>query len=112
MVAKKQTTQTKTVKPKEPRSSKPAETIEAREKQLVNLAVNLAERQLKEGTASAAVITHYLKLGTTREMIEREILEEQKKLTKAKADSISKGSQSDNVAQKAIDAMKKYSGDS
>ena len=53
---------------------RPAETPEGRENQLISLAVDLAEKQLMEGTASSQVITHYLKLGSTKERIEKEIL--------------------------------------
>ena len=59
------------------RMMRPALTPEARENQLVSLAVDLAEKQLREGTASSQVITHYLKLGSTKERIEKEILEKQ-----------------------------------
>ena len=65
---------------KENNSSKkmrPALTPEARENQLISLAVDLAEKQLREGTASSQVITHYLKLGSTKERLEKEILEKQ-----------------------------------
>ena len=61
-----------------PRRRPPATTPEARENQMIALAVDLAERQLLEGTASSQVITHYLKLGSTKERIEKEILEKQK----------------------------------
>ena len=52
---------------------RPALTPEARENQLVSLAVDLAEKQLREGTASSQVITHYLKLGSTKERIEKRL---------------------------------------
>jgi len=93
---------------KRKRGVKPASTPEAREQQLVSLAVNLAEKQLLEGTASAAVITHYLKIASTRETIEREILEKQAKLIEAKAQNISKDRESEELAKAAIDAMKNY----
>ena len=67
---------------------RPAITPEARENQLISLAVDLAERQLREGTASSQVITHYLKLGSTREKLERERLEEENKLLRAKYKAI------------------------
>lgn len=63
---------------------RPALTPEARENQMISLAVDLAEKQLMEGTASSQVITHYLKLGSTKERIEKEILEKQKELIDAK----------------------------
>lgn len=96
-------------KKKDTRAAKPATTPEAREKQLTNLAVDLAEKQLREGTASAAVITHYLKLASKRELLEREILETQKGLIKAKAENITKASQQEDLAKQAIEAMKSYS---
>ena len=65
------------------RKMRPALSPEARENQLVSLAVDLAEKQLREGTASSQVITHYLKLGSTKEKIEKEILEKQKELIEA-----------------------------
>lgn len=86
----------------------PAATPESRENQLINYAVTLAEKQLLDGTASAAVITHYLKLGTSRERLEREILEKQSRLIDAKADSIVKAKDQEDVAARAIEAMRKY----
>ena len=67
---------------------RPASTPEARESQMISLAVDLAEQQLRDGTASAQVITHYLKLGSTKEKIEKDILKEQKKLVKAKTEAL------------------------
>ena len=93
-------------RPQEP----PAQDPVAREKQLINLAVDLAEKQLIEGTASPSVVTHYLKLASTRESLEREILEKQAELIKAKADSISQAKDTEEMVKQAIDAMRTYSG--
>lgn len=87
-----------------------ARTPEARENQLIALATDLAERQLREGTASSQVITHYLKLGSTKERLEKEILAEQRKLIKAKTDSIESSRRADELYSNAIAAFKKYSG--
>ena len=57
---------------KKPKRIRPALTPEAREDQLIALATNLAEKQLMDGTASSQVITHYLKMGSTKERIERQ----------------------------------------
>ena len=67
---------------------RPALTPEARELQMISLAVDLAERQLLEGTAASQVITHYLKLGSSREKLERERLEEENNLLRAKVRAI------------------------
>lgn len=93
------------------RKTKSALTPEDRENQLISLAVNLAEKQLREGTASSQVITHYLKLGSTKEKIEKEILAEQKKLIEAKTESLQSSKRMEELYADAIIAMKTYSGE-
>lgn len=93
-----------------PRKRRPALTPEARENQLISLAVDLAERQLQEGTASSQVITHYLKLGSIRERLERERLEEENKLLKAKTEAIQTAQESKTLYEDAIKAFRNYSG--
>lgn len=88
----------------------PATTPQARENQLIALAVDLAEKQLKEGTASAQVITHYLKLASTRERIEEDILRKQKDLLEAKTESLKSQKRTEELYQNALDAMRIYSG--
>ena len=66
----------------------PAKTLEAREKQLISLAVDLAEEQLIKGTASSQVITHFLKLGSTRDRVEQENLKERNKLLRAQTEAL------------------------
>lgn len=90
----------------------PATTPEGREKQLIALAVNLAEKQLLEGTASSQVISHYLKLGSTKENIEKEILYEQKKLITAKTQALQSSKNVEALYKNAIKAMRNYSGNS
>lgn len=90
---------------------RPALTPEARENQLIYLATNLAEQQLRDGTASSQVITHYLKLGSTKEKIEKEILEKQKDLITAKTEALQSSKRIEELYANAITAMKKYNGD-
>lgn len=92
------------------RTIRPALTPEARENQLISLAVDLAEKQLLEGTASSQVITHYLKLGSTKEKIEKEILEKQKELISAKTQSLKSAARVEELYAEAINAMRRYSG--
>lgn len=89
---------------------RPALSPEARENQMISLAVDLAEQQLREGTASSQVITHFLKLATQKERIEREILAEQKKLITAKTEALQSAKRVEELYADAINAMKKYSG--
>lgn len=89
---------------------RPALTPEARENQLISLAVDLAEKQLMEGTASSQVITHYLKLGSTKERIEREILEKQKELIEAKTQNLQSAKRVEELYENALSAMRDYSG--
>ena len=99
----------KDVKELNRRESRPASTPEAREQQLVSLAVDLAEKQLRDGTASPSVISHYLKIASRREVLEREILEKQSRLIEAKAQNINKERENEELAKAAINAMKNYS---
>ena len=94
----------------ESKDIRPALTPEARENQLIYLATNLAEQQLKDGTASSQVITHYLKLGSTKERIEKEILEKQKELISAKTEALQSAKRIEELYTEAISAMRKYSG--
>lgn len=89
---------------------RPALTPEARENQLISLATDLAEQQLREGTASSQVITHYLKLGSTKERLEKEKLEEENKLLKARTEALQSAKRVEELYADAISAMKRYSG--
>ena len=89
---------------------RPALTPEARENQLISLAIDLAEKQLMDGTASSQVISHYLKLGSSRERLERERLEEENKLLRAKTAAIESAKHVEELYANALKAMKNYSG--
>ena len=93
-----------------PRRTRPALTPEARENQLISLAIDVAERQLREGTASSQIITHYLKLGSTKERLEKEILKGQKKLIDAKTETLQSAKRIEELYSNALNAMKQYSG--
>ena len=88
----------------------PAKTPEGRENQLISLAIDLAEEQLRQGTASSQVITHFLKLGTERERLEREKLEQENLLISEKINAIKSAERVDELYANAISAMKKYGG--
>ena len=92
--------------------SPPVMSPEARENQLISLAIDLAEQQLRNGTASSQVITHYLKLGSSKEKLEKEILEEQKKLVVAKTSAIEAQERIDELYAGAFQAMRTYNGQS
>ena len=91
---------------------RPAITPEARENQMISLATDLAEQQLRDGTASSQVITHYLKLATVKEKLERERLEEENKLLRAKTENIKSQKSSEELLEKALRAFTSYSGQS
>ena len=93
------------------RRQRPAMSVEARENQLISLAVDLAEKQLREGTASSQVITHYLKLGSTRERIEKEILEKQRDMIEAKTEALHSQKRIEELYSNALEAMRSYRGE-
>lgn len=92
------------------KKSGPALDPDAREEQMINLAIDLAEQQLIDGTASQAVIVHYLKLGTKTHQIEQRILSEQAKLISAKTESIVSNKNQEQLVANAISAMRMYTG--
>lgn len=89
---------------------RPALSPEARENQMISLAVDLAEKQLQEGTASSQVITHFLKLGTTRAELEKEKLAKENELLEAKTKAIQSAERVEELYLNALNAMKNYSG--
>lgn len=91
-------------------SRPPATTPEGREKQLIGAAYDLAERQIREGTATAQVITHFLKLGTEREKLERKRLEGENKLIDAKVESLASAARVEELYKNALAAMRSYAG--
>ena len=83
---------------------------EARESQMISYAVDLAEEQLRNGTASSQVITHFLKLGTTRAELEKEKLKLENEKTKAQTMQIQSIDETRKIAEDAIKAMRNYQG--
>ena len=92
------------------RKRRPATTPEGRENQLVSLAADLAERQLSDGTASAQVITHFLKLGSTTMKLEQEKLQRENLLLAAKVESLDSAKKMEVLYEAALNAMKSYAG--
>lgn len=93
-----------------PRKQKPSSSPESRENQVIAMAYDLAEKQIREGTASAQVITHFLKMGSTKEREERETMKEQRKLMAAKTKSYENNQRLENLFSDALKAMRTYSG--
>ena len=91
-------------------TSRPPMTQEAQENLMISLAMQCAEKQLRDGTASSQVITHYLKLGSSKERIEKEILEKQKELIEAKTKNLNSNSEAKELYNKALEAFRRYSG--
>lgn len=92
------------------RTLPPAGTPEARENQLIALAVDLAEKKLLDGTASSQILVHYLKLGSTKMELEKEKLRKENNLLEAKASAIESSKKTEELFQKALSAMREYGG--
>lgn len=92
------------------KKGKPARTPELREEQLIARAVNLAEKQILEETASSQIIVHFLRLGTEKAKLEREKLKHENELLRAKTEAIESSKKQADLYKQAIDAMKQYSG--
>ena len=94
------------VKPK----SRPALSPEARENQMIALAMDLAEQQLRDGTASSQLITEFVKRGSTKARLEKEILAEQKELMAAKTAALQSQKRVEELYAEALKAMRNYNG--
>lgn len=91
-------------------TERPSLTPEGREAQLISLAVDLAEKQLREGTASSQVITHFLKLGCLQAQADLEKTRAEKELLLAKIDALEGQKKTDELYSEALAAMRLYSG--
>ena len=87
-----------------------AKTPDERENQLIDAAVDLAERQLRTGEASAQVITHYLKLGSSRERLEQERLRGEVLLMRTKQELMESEKRTEQLMIDALNAMRGYTG--
>ena len=92
------------------KKSRPALSPEAQESRMISLAVDLAERQLMEGTASSQVITHFLKLGSVKAQLETEKLRKETALLEAKTEALESSARVEELYNNAITAMRSYSG--
>lgn len=89
---------------------RPAIDPEARENQMISLAMDLAEQQLRDGTASSQLITEFVKRGSTKVRLEKEILAEQKHLMVAKTEALKSQKRVEELYADALKAMRNYSG--
>lgn len=96
--------------PKRLRGRRPPSTPEAREQQLSSMAMDLAERQLEDGSASAQVITHFLKLASSREQLEQTRLQQENTLLAVKAENMMSAKRVEELYESALNAMRTYSG--
>lgn len=92
------------------RRRRPATTPEARENELIALAHDLAEDQIRAGHASSQVITHFLKLGSSRERLEQERLAHENELLQVKRQHIESQARVEELYMQALSAMQSYSG--
>ena len=92
------------------RKRRPAISPEARENQLISLAVDLVEQRLLDGTASSQETTHFLKLGSSKNRLELEKLEEENKLLRAKTENLQSQKKTEEMFVEAINAFRRYSG--
>lgn len=88
----------------------PGTTIESRENQLIGLAVDLAARQIRNGSASSQVITHFLKLGSTQALLEKAKLDKENQLLQAKTEALQSQKRVEELYANAMKAFRTYTG--
>ena len=87
-----------------------AETPEDRNQQMISYADELAEKQLREGTASAMVITHYLKMGTAEHQLQLRKLENESLRLQAQVAEMESRARADDMMAEVLSAVKRYAG--
>lgn len=92
------------------RSRSPARTPEAREDELAAYAYDLAEEQIRSGTASSQVITHFLKAGSRRERMEQQRMEHEIELMQVKKEQLEGQKKVEELYVSALEAMRSYQG--
>lgn len=96
--------------PVERRSSTPL-SQEARENMIISLAFDLAEQRLRDGTATGQEVTYWLRYGSQRDKLEREMMEQKAELLKAKTDAIKAAEKTELLYADAIRAFRTYAGE-
>lgn len=94
-----------------PRRTRPATTPDGREAQLISAAIDLVEKRIRDGTATAQETVHFLKLGSSRERLEQERLREENQLMATKRKQIEKGQDMETLFANAMQAFSGYSGE-
>lgn len=97
--------------PETPQSLPPSLTLEGRENKMIALAMDLVERRMLEGTASSQEVTHFLKLGSSKAVLERDRLREENKLLRAKTEALQAQRSNEELLTKALSALRGYRGE-
>lgn len=93
------------------RKKAPSRGLKNREDDLIAAATDLAEKQLREGTASSQIIAHYLKAGSVKQQLELEQLRQNNLLLEAKTDALKSAAAETELYESVIEALKAYNGE-
>lgn len=77
---------------------------------LVAMSLDRIEQQIADGTVSSQVLTHYAKLGSSREKLEQERLRNENEVLRKKVETMEAAVDVKNLMQDALSAFKGYSG--
>jgi hypothetical protein len=97
-------------KPLKRKKNRGSMTPEERENMCTSLAYDLVEQRLRDGTATAAETVHFLKLGSSREKLERQLMEQKRELEAAKTEAYASSKNSEELLREAIKAFTSYRG--
>lgn len=82
---------------------------QAMESKMISLALKQAQKQLEQGTASSQIVTHFLRLGSTRAQIELEELQLKNRLLEEKIVAEQSGQRLNEMFQEVLEALRSYS---
>lgn len=88
----------------------PGTTPKAREDQLIAMAYDKVEERIKNDTVTGAELVQILKWGSTKETLERELMERDLQLKMAKTEALQSSKQIEELYKQAMSAMRTYQG--
>lgn len=74
------------------------------------MAVDAVEQRIKDGSASAQELVHYLKLGSSRERLEQARIKQENELLAAKREALAGAADMKVLFEDAIAVMRGYQG--
>ena len=88
----------------------PATTLEGREDQLIAAAMDLAEKRIRNETASAQEVVHFLRQATVRNQLEMEKIRHENLVLQSRVKEMESRKSTEELYRRALNAIRGYQG--